>query len=98
MSFPPPRPRLTPAVDTEGRFVEVWAGWFRSVWNVLNPGISGSIIGAGGTATVSNGVVTKLTTATSFSGTVALAKLTVSGTNGSLTVVNGLITGYTAPT
>lgn len=30
--------------------------------------------------------------------TVALAKLTIAGTNGSLTVVNGIITAYTAPT
>ena len=30
--------------------------------------------------------------------TVALAKLTIAGTNGSLTVANGIITAYTAPT
>ena len=33
-----------------------------------------------------------------ISATVALAKLTVSGTDGSLTVANGIITAYTAPT
>lgn len=33
-----------------------------------------------------------------FSGTVALAKLTTGGTQGSLTVSNGLITAYVAPT
>jgi hypothetical protein len=33
-----------------------------------------------------------------FSGTVALAKLTVSGTDGSLTLVNGSVSAYTPPT
>ena len=35
---------------------------------------------------------------TGISGTAALAKLTVLGTDGSLTFVNGLITAYVAPT
>jgi hypothetical protein len=35
---------------------------------------------------------------TTFSGTVALARLTGLGSDGSLTVVNGLITAYVAPT
>lgn len=35
---------------------------------------------------------------TRFSGTVALAKLTVLGSNGSMTIVDGFVTAYTAPT
>jgi hypothetical protein len=38
------------------------------------------------------------TQTTGISGTAALAKLTVLGTDGSLTFVNGLITAYVAPT
>jgi hypothetical protein len=41
---------------------------------------------------------TNLGLGSGISTTVALAKLTVVGTNGSLTVVNGIITAYTAPT
>ncbi|CAB4131905.1 hypothetical protein UFOVP135_11 [uncultured Caudovirales phage] len=41
---------------------------------------------------------TNLGLGSGISTTVALAKLTVAGTNGSLTVVNGIITAYTAPT
>ncbi|MGL4650899.1 MAG: hypothetical protein ACRC1H_15935 [Caldilineaceae bacterium] len=37
-------------------------------------------------------------TAGGISGTAALAKLTVAGTNGSLTFTDGIITGYVAPT
>jgi hypothetical protein len=33
-----------------------------------------------------------------YTGSVALAKLTLTGANGSLTVSNGIITAYTAPT
>ena len=35
---------------------------------------------------------------TTFSGTVALAKLTLAGANGSITILNGLVTAYVAPT
>lgn len=38
------------------------------------------------------------TLATGITGTVALAKLTVGGTNGSLTFTKGLITAFVAPT
>ena len=44
------------------------------------------------------GLGTMATQNTGISTTVALAKLTVVGTNGSLTVSNGIITAYTAPT
>jgi hypothetical protein len=44
------------------------------------------------------GLGTMSTQNVGISTTVALAKLTVTGTNGSLTVSNGIITAYTAPT
>ena len=44
------------------------------------------------------GLGTMATENTGISATVALAKLTVAGTNGSMTVVNGIVTAYTAPT
>jgi len=44
------------------------------------------------------GLGTMSTQNVGISTTVALAKLTVAGTNGSLTVSNGIITAYTAPT
>lgn len=44
------------------------------------------------------GLGTMATQNTGISTTVALAKLTLAGSNGSLTVVNGIITAYTAPT
>ena len=50
------------------------------------------------TARTNLGLGTMATQNTGISATVALAKLTLAGTNGSLTVVNGIITAYTAPT
>jgi len=44
------------------------------------------------------GLGTMATQNTGVSATVALAKLTISGTDGSLTVVSGVVTAYTAPT
>ena len=44
------------------------------------------------------GLGTMATQNTGISTTVALAKLTLAGSNGSLTVSNGIITAYTAPT
>lgn len=53
--------------------------------------------GPGINITNAAGAVT-IGTAGGISGTAALAKLTVAGTNGSLTFTNGIITGYVAPT
>ena len=44
------------------------------------------------------GLGTMATQNTGVTATVALAKLTISGTDGSLTVVSGVVTAYTAPT
>jgi hypothetical protein len=45
-----------------------------------------------------SGLGTMSTQNVGISATVALAKITVAGTDGSLTVANGIITAYTAPT
>lgn len=50
------------------------------------------------TARTNLGLGTMATQSTGISTTVALAKLTLAGSNGSLTVSNGIITAYTAPT
>jgi hypothetical protein len=56
----------------------------------LTPGAGISITNAAGAITVA--------TSGGISGTAALAKLTVLGTDGSLTFVDGIITAYVAPT
>jgi hydroxymethylpyrimidine/phosphomethylpyrimidine kinase len=56
-------------------------------------------ITSGGTGASTASVArTNLGLGSGYSGSVALAKLTLTGANGSLTVVNGIITAYTAPT
>lgn len=56
----------------------------------LTPGAGINITNAAGAITIA--------TAGGISGTAALAKLTVAGTNGSLTFTDGIITAYVAPT
>lgn len=55
-------------------------------------------VDAKGRVTALSSVAIAFPGTTGFSGTVALAKLTVGGANGSLTISNGLVTAYSAPT
>jgi len=57
-----------------------------------------SDLASASTARTNLGLGSMATQNTGISTTVALAKLTLAGSNGSLTVSNGIITAYTAPT
>lgn len=64
MSLPPVPPRSAPVMDGHV-FTQVWSGWFRALWNVVNPGQTFNITlakvttgGANGSITVVNGIVT----------------------------------------
>lgn len=71
MSFnSPPSTGLKPLKD-DGRFQDVWSGWFRSVWKVMNSGFSGTVVtakltggGTNGSMTFENGRVTESIPAT----------------------------------
>lgn len=54
----PPPPRTAPATDEAGlpkHFAQVWHGWFRSVYNYLNSGFTGTRTINGETWTYQNG-------------------------------------------
>lgn len=66
MTIPSPL-RGAPIADNSGQnvFGRFWSGWFRSIYNVLNPGITVSVAlakltagGANGSLTVKNGIIT----------------------------------------
>ncbi len=72
-----------------------WNDWYeklRTFVDQITSSVDWSIVINTPTTLPGYGITTGITT------TVALAKLTVAGTDGSLTVVDGLITGYVAPT
>lgn len=100
MSLNPPPPQSAPISSEANTFTRVWSGWFRSLFDLLNPGTNALItIPGGGSINVIQGIVVQVTPAAiGLSTTIALAKLTTGGTNGSITVVNGIITTYVAPT
>jgi hypothetical protein len=65
----------------------------------LTPGANITITNAAGSITIAvSGLGTMAFQNVGISGTAALAKLTVLGTDGSLTFVDGIITAYVAPT
>jgi hypothetical protein len=65
----------------------------------LTPGANITITNTAGAITIDvSGLGTMAFQNVGISGTAALAKLTVAGTNGSLTFTNGIITAYVAPT
>jgi hypothetical protein len=65
----------------------------------LTPGANITITNAAGSITIAvSGLGTMAFQNVGISGTAALAKLTVLGTDGSLTFTNGIITAYVAPT
>lgn len=65
----------------------------------LTPGANITITNTAGAITIAvSGLGTMAFENVGISGTAALAKLTVAGTNGSLTFANGIITAYVAPT
>jgi hypothetical protein len=65
----------------------------------LTPGANITITNAAGAITIAvSGLGTMAFQNVGISGTAALAKLTLAGTDGSLTFTNGIITAYVAPT
>lgn len=100
MSLNPPPPQSAPILSESNTFTRVWSGWFRSLFNLLNPGINVLInVPGGGAINVAQGIVTNvIPAATGLSATITLAKLTPGGTNGSISVASGVIIAYTAPT
>jgi hypothetical protein len=65
----------------------------------LTPGTNITITNAAGAITIAvSGLGTMAFQNVGISGTAALAKLTLAGTDGSLTFTNGIITAYVAPT
>jgi hypothetical protein len=65
----------------------------------LTPGANITITNAAGSITIAvSGLGTMAFQNVGTSGTAALAKLTLAGTDGSLTFTNGIITAYVAPT
>ena len=65
----------------------------------LTPGANITITNAAGAITIAvSGLGTMAFQSVGISGTAALAKLTLAGTDGSLTFTNGIITAYVAPT
>ena len=65
----------------------------------LTPGANITITNAAGSITIAvSGLGTMAFQNVGISGTAALAKLTLAGTDGSLTFTNGIITAYVAPT
>jgi hypothetical protein len=67
--------------------------------STLTPGANITITNAAGAITIAvSGLGTMAFQNVGISGTAALAKLTLAGTDGSLTFTNGIITAYVAPT
>jgi hypothetical protein len=65
----------------------------------LTPGANITITNTAGAITIAvSGLGTMAFQSVGISGTAALAKLTLAGTDGSLTFTNGIITAYVAPT
>ncbi len=68
MSLPSPLRSVEIAeANSPKLFSQFWSGWFRSVWKVLNPGISVTVTipkltggGANGSIVVQDGIVTKV--------------------------------------
>lgn len=59
--------RDAPIMDNSGKniFSQFWSGWFRVIYNILNPGITTTVAlakltggGTNGSLTVKNGVIT----------------------------------------
>ncbi len=68
MSLPSPlRAAKIEDASSPKLFSQFWSGWFRSVWKVLNPGISATVTipkltggGTNGSIIVQDGIITKV--------------------------------------
>lgn len=65
--------RDAPITDGSGRnvFSQFWSGWYRAIFNILNPGISATVVlakitpgGANGSLTVKSCIITAYTAPT----------------------------------